>query len=101
MKTKKYDSLKIGLLIGLLGPFAGFIIYGLGWSLYFNRTLDYFINDVFLGMSSFQSPIVSLSLLFNLIPFFLFLKSSRMKSARGVLMAIFIYVPVVVYLKFF
>lgn len=98
---KKYDSLPLGLVLGLLGPLVGFVIYGLLWSIYFGKPFDYFVNGIFLGVKDFQSSIVALSLLFNLVPFFIFIRSDRYLSARGVLMAIFIYVPVVLYLRFF
>lgn len=89
-----------GLILGLIGPFFGFLIYGLLWSLYFKKPFAYFVEDVFLGISEFQSSIVALSLLFNLVPFFIFLRKDRYKSARGVLLALFIYVPIVLYLRF-
>lgn len=100
MKPKKNDSLPLGLIIGLIAPVLGFIIYGLLWSWYFNKTFSYFVYDVFLGIPAFQSSIVALSLIFNLIPFFIFLRKERYKSGRGVLLALFIYVPVVLYLRF-
>jgi len=100
MKPKKYDGLPLGLVIGLIGPFFGFVIYGFLWSMYFDKPFGYFVNDVFIGIPAFQSSIVALSLLFNLIPFFLFLRKDRYKSARGVLLSLFIYVPVVLYLRF-
>jgi uncharacterized membrane protein len=100
MKSKKYDNLILGLIIGLIGPFVGFVLFGLLWSQYFNKSFRYFVKDVFFGISEFQSSIVALSLIFNLIPFFLFLRKDRYKSGRGVLLALFIYVPVVIYLRF-
>lgn len=100
MKSKRYNSVKFGLLIGLIGPVLGFVIYGLYWSWSFHRTFSYFVNDLFIGTPDFRSSIISLSLLMNLLPFFLFLRSDRYKSARGVLLGVFIYVPFVVFFKF-
>lgn len=100
VKRKKYDDMRLGMVVGLLAPLLGFLIYGLGWAAYFHRSLDYFINHVFLGISEMQSPIVSLSLLINLVPFFIFLRTKRYRSAQGVLAGLFIYVPVVLYLRF-
>lgn len=98
---KKYDSLPLGLAIGLISPLVGFVIYGLLWSTYFKKPFDYFVQNIFVGVDTFQSSIVTLSLIFNLVPFFVFLRSNRYRSGRGVLMALFIYVPVVLYLHFF
>lgn len=100
VKRKKFDNILLGMAVGLLAPFLGFFLYGLGWAAYNHKTFSYFANEVFLGVARMQSPIVSLSLLINLVPFFLFLRFKRYHSARGVLAALFIYVPVVLYLKF-
>jgi hypothetical protein len=98
---KKYDSMSFGLLIGLISPAVGFVIYGLLWSAYFQKPFGHFVNNIFLGVEAFQSSIVALSLIFNLVPFFIFLRSDRYLSGRGVLLALFIYVPLVIYLRFF
>lgn len=100
VKRRKYDNMVIGIVVGLLAPFLGFVLYGWGWAAYYHNSFSYFVNRVFLGMSQMQSPIVSLSLLINLIPFFLFLRFKRYRSAQGVVAALFIYVPLVLYLKF-
>lgn len=101
MKSKRYDKTILGFVIGLVLPVIGFILYGVYWSWKFFRTFSYFVNDVFLGTPTFRSSIMSLSLLINLIPFFIFLRKERYYSARGVLAAVFVYVPFVVYFKFF
>jgi len=98
---KKYDSLPLGLIIGLLSPVVGFVVYGLLWSIYFEKPFGYFVQGIFLGVKEFQSSIVALSLIFMLVPFFIFMRSDRFYSGRGVLTALFIYVPVVLYLRFF
>lgn len=100
-KRKKYDSLPLGMAVGMVAPVGGFVAYGLFWAWYHHRTLAYFMNDIFLGQPVFQSGIVSLSLIINLLPFFLFIRSERYRSARGVLAALFIYVPLVIYLRFY
>lgn len=100
MKTKRFDKVSFGFLIGLFAPLLGFVLYGVFWSYYFQKTFSYFVNDIFLGVSTFQSSIVTLSLLMMLAPFFAFIRTDRYRSARGVLAALFIYVPVVLYLRF-
>lgn len=100
MKSKRRDSLKVGLIIGLFAPVIGFIIYGLYWSWNFNRTLGYFYEDLFIGTPAYRSSILSLSILINLIPFFIFIRKEKYQTARGVLLAVFVYVPFVIYFKF-
>ena len=98
---KKYDNLPLGLGLGLVSPVVGFVAYGFLWSIYFDKAFSYFVEGIFLGGKDFQSSIVALSLIFTLVPFFVFLRSDRYVSGRGVLMALFIYVPLVLYLRFF
>ncbi len=100
MPKKKYDSMPLGLAAGLISPVVGFAIYGFLWSIYFQKPFDYFVNTIFIGVQAFQSSIVALSLIFNLVPFFIFLRTDRYRSGRGVLLALFIYVPLVLYLRF-
>jgi hypothetical protein len=100
MRSKSFDKIPLGLIIGLLTPVLGFICYGVFWAMRFNKTFEYFAVDLFLGIPTFRSSILSLSLLFNLIPFLLFIRTERYKSARGVMLAVFAYVPFVVYYYF-
>jgi len=100
MKSKSFDKLPIGLVIGLFMPVIGFICYGIFWALRFNKTFEYFAVDLFIGVPSFRSSILSLALLFNLLPFLIFIRTERYKSARGVLLSVFAYVPFVVYYYF-
>ena len=101
MKAKSLDHILTGMAIGVISPILGFVIYGTFWGYYHHRSLSYFVNEIFLGAPVFQSGIVSLSLVINLLPFWLFIKSDRLRSARGVLAALFVYVPLVIYLRFY
>lgn len=101
MKTRKYDKLSFGILLGLVAPLIGFVIYGVFWAWRFEKTFSYFANDLFIGIPSFRSSIIALCLLFNLVPFLVFLRSERYLSARGVLAAVFMFVPFVVYYRFY
>jgi hypothetical protein len=86
----------IGWIIGLLAPPVGFTVF------------CYFF---FSGQSLFEAwrmfeerrvlpHVISLSVIVNLVCFFAFLKADKDASARGVLGATFLYVFVVLYLKF-
>lgn len=100
MKSRSFDKLPIGLILGVLTPVFGFVCYGIFWAIRFNKSFQYFAVDLFVGVPAFRSSIISLSLLFNLIPFLIFIRTERYKSARGVLMGVFLYVPIVVYYYF-
>lgn len=100
MKRKSKDNTRLGFIIGLIGPWIGFCIYGVFWAYRFNKTFTYFATDVFLGVPSFRSSILAICLLFNLIPFLFFIRTDRNLSARGVLAAVFLYAPIVIYFYF-
>lgn len=101
MKSKKLDSGYLGLGIGLIGPFVGLLVFGALWCVYYSRPFSFFLNDIVLQFDAVQAPVLSISLVFNLLTFLLFIKFDHYKTARGILGATFIYVPVMFYLKFF
>lgn len=101
MNKTTWDKLPIGLVIGLIGPFIGFLLYGLYYMLSHDISFSYFVNAVFLGNRDAMSSIISLSLLFNILPFYFFINRNLYKSGRGILLSFFIYAIVIVYSKFF
>lgn len=98
----RWDSVPVGVLLGLIVPVLGFFIYGYIHTTAIRPHLDlqYYIHDLFLGTRQFQAPILSLSLIANLAVFFLFNKLDRPKTMRGILIATFIYGIVIVVLWF-
>lgn len=100
MKSKKLNNSFLGWGLGLVGPVIGFLIFGLLWSTYYRRTFSYLLNDIVLQFHELHSPVLTLSLVFNLLIFLLFNRYDHLKTARGILGATFLYVPIVFYLKF-
>lgn len=98
--NKKLDKTPLGLTIGFATPFIGFLIVCMGYSKSFNRSLNDIIVNTFWNTPQYQSSIISLSLLINLIPFFIFYKSKKDFSARGVILGTMIYIPIIFYLKY-
>lgn len=101
MKLNKNDKKIYGVIAGLLAPVIGFLLYGLFYSWEFNTTLAYFVEHVFFGTKSYQSPIISISLIADLGVFFLVLKYQYYKVAKGIVYALLMYAPLVIYLRFF
>jgi hypothetical protein len=100
LNSPKLNNSILGWVLGLIGPAIGFLIFGLIWSTYYRRTFTYLYKDIVLQFSELHSPVLTLSLVFNLLIFLLFNKYNHLKTARGILGATFLYVPVVFYLKF-
>jgi hypothetical protein len=86
-----------GWLAGLFAPVIGYLAFT---SLYFKGVSFLDVFELF-QTRNVLPHVISLSVIVNLVLFFTFLKMNRDYSARGVLGATFIYVFVVVYLKFF
>lgn len=92
-QPQSLNSIVFGLVIGLLLPFVSFLLY----FLFRIHSTDFIGYIMFLIESKKFLPVMSLSVFPNLIPFFLFINSSRFRSGRGVLgatiaMAVFIFI---------
>jgi hypothetical protein len=84
----KKDSLKLGLILGLIGPILGLII------LYFikfpsSKFSDFL--DVFLNTNRLITSIGSLSLLANVVLFTIYLNTHRDQTAKGIFIMTLIY----------
>lgn len=91
----KYDSQVLGLVLGLLTPAVFFIIY------YFVRFhyMSIFAYFRYMKLGGIFTPTLSLCVVPNLLVFFIFIWTKRDKSARGVLLATFLYAIAVGILK--
>ena len=85
-----------GWVAGLLSPLLGYYIFT---SLYFKNMPLAEVFEMFC-VRNVLPHVISLSVIVNLVLFFTFLKMNKDYAARGVLGATFIYVFIVVYLKF-
>lgn len=89
-----------GFIFGIIAPAIGFW----GVVLYFDMVENVGFErlwDLFKTNHNKQSAIVSLSLIFNLVVFYAFLRLDMNRTAMGVVLGTMIYIPVVIYLKFF
>ncbi len=96
-KPKKFNKPIVGLLAGLIFPLIVFVIY------YFLRTsgdksFAYYVYD--LVEYDLFLAILTLCVLPNLFLFFIFNKLDYWYSVKGVIIAIFVYLLVVLVLKF-
>ena len=84
-----------GVFVGLVAPVVAFAVYVL---FYRDQSIDYFLNK-YVSISNLPS-IISLSLLINLLIFFMNIHTNRDSQAKGVLMSTIIYGFLIVILKF-
>jgi hypothetical protein len=84
----KRDNLKLGLVLGLLGPILGLVtIYFLqysGWT--FTEFFENFINT-----NKLLTAIGSLSLLANVILFTIYINTHRDHTAKGIFLVTLVY----------
>ena len=91
------DNTIIGLLVGLIAP----LIVMLGfWQVQFGHTSLLGFYEIMVQSNNLPG-LISIGLLGNLGSFFLFYRLKLDVSARGVIMATFLYGLVIVILKFF
>jgi hypothetical protein len=80
MNKGTIDKLWVGALVGVLGAFIGFCLFGIGFALFNGITFSYFLDSVFFGVSDFQSRIVTFSMLIDVVLFFCFYPKKITKS---------------------
>ena len=89
----RVDHFLVGLLLGLIAPAIGFLLYcllitGLVRS---DMSLRYFVMDMIFGLKRNLAPVLSISLFADVGLFFLLDRSSLYKAMRGVIAAMFLY----------
>ena len=84
-----------GFFVGIIAPFVAFSVFVL-----FYLDLDLFLTINEVSKSEKLPHIISLSLLINLLIFFMKIMTRREQAARGVLGATIFYAFIIVYLKF-
>lgn len=96
------DSVRLGVILGLLAPVLGFFGYAAIYVTGIRPHLDlaWFVNDLFIGTRRYQAPVLSLSLIANLALFFWFDRVDRPLAMRGVIGATFVYAVAIVVLSF-
>ena len=94
----KKDNLKLGIMLGLIGPILGLVImYFLKYSsIGFFEFLDMFINS-----NRLITSIGSLCLLTNAVLFTLYLNTHRDNTAKGIFATTLIYGISILVLKIF
>ena len=92
---RKYDKQFIGFVFGIIGPVLGsFFYHELVSDLPYKEFIELIIE------TDSSAAVISLSAIFNLVVFFYFIWIKLNLAARGVILATFVYVLLVILLKF-
>jgi hypothetical protein len=92
----KKDNLKLGLVLGLLGPVLGLVV------VYFIKYSELSFSDffeLFINTKSMITAIGSLSLLANVVLFTLYVNTHRDNTAKGIFIVTLIYGIAILLLK--
>jgi hypothetical protein len=94
----KKDNLKLGLILGLLGPALGLIVvYFIKFrSLGFGEFLDFFFND-----SKLITSVGALCLLANAVLFTIYINTHRDNTAKGIFATTLVYGIAILVIKIF
>lgn len=94
----KKDNLRLGLILGLIGPLLGLVVvYFIKFPAYkFTEFLDFFMHD-----NRMITSIGSLSLLANVILFTLYINTHRDETAKGIFVITLFYGIGILLLKLF
>lgn len=96
INKNKFDHLIIGLILGLLAPTLGILIFF--YSKFSESNLSEFLTVSI--QEKMLSPLLSLCAVINLAVFYLFIQIDKLQTAKGIILATFIYGLAIVLLKF-
>lgn len=92
----KKDNLKLGLILGLIGPMIGLVVIyfikfpGISFSDFFN---------LFINTNRLITSIGSLSLLANVVLFTIYINTHKDNTAKGIFLVTLIYGVLILFLK--
>ena len=92
----RYNNIRVGLVLGLLAPLLGFVIV----YLVAFRGMSFMEYLELLSYRKKLSSVVSLSVIPNLLLFFIFIWLNYLYSARGVLASTLFFALIVIITKF-
>lgn len=94
---KKGDHILIGIGTGLIGAVIGFYLFAFIWGLWYDRGVDDFIQQAWKGTDVFKDRILTISVLFDVFLFALFLRLKFYEICKGILLVVLLSVPVILY----
>ena len=96
----KRDNLKLGIVLGLIGPALGLVVIYFVRSDFRSLTFSEYLDYVFTNNRLITS-IGSLSLLANVVMFTLYVNTHRDKTAKGIFLITLLYGIGILVLKIF
>lgn len=82
----RWNHLGLGALTGIVGAALGFLLFASIWSYQNGKSLPYFVEEVFLNTSFLRWKIVSVSILLNVVLFYLGMRKEAYRFSSGLLL---------------
>lgn len=96
MKSNLSKEFWIGTVIGLLTPAIALVLVSIGFSFTRNQDPFYFLQEA-VGVKGLQANLLKLALVFNLVPFFIFMQKGKMRHCYGVLFVTLIFAFILIF----
>jgi hypothetical protein len=98
VKKGKLDTFAFGLAAGILGAAAGFVVFGFLIAQLNGQTFGRFFQTLVQGSDIFHDKLVTVSILFDVILFFVMIRQEYYNFCKGLLAVVIVSVPVAIYL---
>ncbi len=94
---QRLDTFLGGFGIGMLGNIAGFYLIAFIWAVVNKMSVQYFVDEIFIGSDLFKDKILTVSALLNVVIFYFANRAEYFKMVRGLIAAVLIMVPFIIY----
>lgn len=94
---RKLDNIWIGMLVGILGILVGFFLYAVVWSGMNDTSVRFFVEEIFLASNLFKDKIITISVLFNVLLFWICLRTEFFELGKGIMAILLLSVPLIIY----
>lgn len=98
VKKGKLDTFAYGLIAGILGAGIGFVVFGFLIAQINGQTFSRFIETLVQGTDIFHDKLVTVSILFDVILFFVMIRKEYYNFCKGLLAVVIVSVPIAIYL---
>lgn len=94
---RKLDNIWIGMGVGILGAFVGFFLYAFMWAQMNDMSIRFFVDEIFFATDLFKDKIITISVLFDVLLFWLCLRTDFFELGKGIIAVLLLSVPLIIY----
>lgn len=94
---ERLDTFLGGFITGMVGNVLGFFVIAVIWAIVNSMSVQFFIDEIFLGTDLFKDKILTVSALLNVVVFYFANRAEYFKMVRGLIAAVLIMVPFIIY----